>query len=111
MFPRRYRLTNKASFVEIKKRGRFINDGFINIGFLESQGGVKVGIIASKNFSRKAVERNRAKRIMRRSINPFLDNIKVDCNILLIAGKKILTEDEGELQLKLRKNLKQLKLL
>lgn len=56
-------LRGKKSFDEVFQRGRVLRGKYVNIYFIESQD-TKIGFCLSKAF-KKAVERNRIKRLLR----------------------------------------------
>ena len=55
-----------------------------------------VGVIASKAVG-GAVERNRAKRVLRSAATELHENIQPDCMLLLIARQAILEHDTPEI--------------
>jgi ribonuclease P protein component len=59
--------------------------------------GIRVAVLAGKTIGR-AVQRNRAKRVMRAAIAPLLDKIKDDHDLLLIAKPGIHDAKSQEVQ-------------
>ena len=51
---------------------------------------VKIGISVSKKVG-GAVQRNRARRVIREAITPFLENINKNFNIIIVAKENFLT--------------------
>lgn len=72
--------------------------------------GLRVAVIAGKSVG-GAVQRNRAKRVMRAAIQPFLSEIKPDTDLLLIARPEILPTKSLQLQETLQALLRRAKLL
>lgn len=64
-----------------------------------------VGVIASKAVG-GAVERNRAKRVLRSAADELHENIQPECMILLIARQAILDYDTPEITVILAEQLK-----
>lgn len=53
---------------------------------------IRIGVVAGKPIG-KAVQRNRAKRLIRSALQPFLHEISPGWDILMIARKDILAAD------------------
>ncbi len=71
---------------------------------------IRVGVAAGKNIG-KAVTRNRAKRLLRAAIAPFLSQIKPGQDILLLARGPILEVKSTQLKQILANLLKKAKIL
>ncbi len=53
----------------------------------------RCGVIASKRTFRRAVDRNRAKRLLREAFRQERDRLPIVCDVVLVARRKIL--DDG----------------
>ncbi|MFN3309673.1 MAG: ribonuclease P protein component [Anaerolineales bacterium] len=62
---------------------------FVLIFTPNSSGRVRVGIAAGRSIG-NAVQRNRAKRRLRASIQPFLDKIRAGIDLVILARKPVL---------------------
>ena len=71
---------------------------------------VRVGVTAGRSVG-NAVKRNRAKRIIRAAVSPFLDAIEPGWDLVLIARKPILKVKSTELSDVIHLLLKKSKLL
>jgi ribonuclease P protein component len=60
-------------------------------------GAIRIGVIAGKQIG-KAVQRNRAKRLMRSALQPLLNQIPAGWDLLFIARSPILEADFQSLQ-------------
>lgn len=71
MLPKRYRLKNKKAFDATYKQRRVVSDRFLTLyaGRVKTDGGfaTKVGFVVSKKIHKRAVKRNRVKRLIRES--------------------------------------------
>lgn len=83
------RLILSKDFDSVHKLGRFFSFGqvFLKISkndFLETRIGISIGI----KFSKKAVDRNKAKRQLREIIKKQLDNLKPGFDVVIMLKKE-----------------------
>lgn len=93
MLPKPNRLTKREDFATIFSKGAYasIYEG-ITVKFIKNETGtVRLGFPVGKNFSKKAVDRNRARRVLRAASFQFLSALKPenDIVVLLKPGYKI----------------------
>ncbi len=89
MLPRENRLTEKSDFAKVLKEGRIIGGVFLSLAVRRGDGTApKVGFIVSNKISKKAVERNRLKRLMRRAARTHLSDIKNGTYLVFLAKRK-----------------------
>jgi len=98
MLPKENRLNMTTDIEEVKSKGKKVSGKSLMILVLEKgdKKDSRFGIIVSKNVSKKAVYRNRAKRIIRESINSVLSKVKVGYNVVVIARSNIVGLDFNE---------------
>lgn len=97
MLAKELRLTSLYDFEMVKSLGESFSSSHFKLVFLvQSEESLKFGFIVSKKLSKKAVLRNRVKRLMRESVRPLIDKIKGSYSIVLIArtGAEKLSLDE-----------------
>lgn len=89
MLPYKNRLISSKDFQAVYRYGRFFSFGAI---FLKTKknnvGYTRVGFSVGVNFSKKAVERNRAKRQLREGVKKNLDKIKKGLDIVIMLKKR-----------------------
>lgn len=76
MLNKKNRLTSRFEFNVTRKYGQYFEGTLFHIYVLTPKnysGATKIGIVISNKFSKKAVERNKAKRIFREIIRKNLD--------------------------------------
>ncbi len=84
MLPRDKRVTDNKDFQKIFRKGRRASSLSFGLSVLSNRGGVsRLGIIVGKKFSKKAVERNRAKRIIREAIKNLYSQINPSLDIII----------------------------
>lgn len=91
MLPSKNRLTKKPDFEKVKTEGELLTGRFL--GILYTPNGLdlsRFGFIVSTKISKKAVLRNRAKRLLRETIRTLLPKIKEGFDILLLAKKGLV---------------------
>jgi len=103
MLPSLHRI-KKTEFALLKKNKFkiFSSDGFtIKIYFLFEKDFVKFAVVVPVSFSKKAVERNKAKRQIRAIVSASLNDIKNNLAIIIYPKKKIQIFEEAEKELTL----------
>lgn len=108
---RNFRLTQSTEFKRVRRSGRSYAHPLFVLVVLPAEGEItRVGILAGRTVG-KAVQRNRAKRLLREAIRPFLSKIKPGWKLLLIARNPILEANFTEIQVCLSQLLTRANLL
>lgn len=96
MLPFKNRLTKKPDFERIKAEGKLLTGRLFGILFIKNEKDFpRVGFIVSTNISKKAVERNRAKRLLREAVRAFLPKIK-GFDVLFLAKGQMLKASQSQ---------------
>ena len=100
MLPRVNRLKGNESYVHVKRTGFFYKSIDIKVGVVGrgDNNPSRFGIIVSKKVSKKAVLRNRVKRVLREVIRKNLKKIKPGSDILIIANSDLANSESGDLE-------------
>jgi len=95
VLPRGNRLTSKRDFERVKQKGTLFNKGSIGLSVYNrgDQKPTRVGIIVSLKVSKKAVDRNKIKRMIRESIRRKLDSFKKGYDIVFLTKTSIIDKD------------------
>lgn len=95
---RKDRLNHTLDIQRVRRYGKSIAHPFFVLIYdrEKSVDNAPVGVIASKAVG-GAVERNRAKRVLRSAAAELHENIQPDCMVLLLARKAILDHDTPEI--------------
>ena len=94
---RNFRLTQSTDFKRVRRSGKSYAHPLVVLVVLVAEGETtRIGVTAGKAIG-KAVQRNRAKRLLREALRPLLPNIKPGLKILLIARNPILTANLAEI--------------
>lgn len=103
MLSKKYRLNGKLDFQRVRNKGKTFQGKFFGLAVYkrEDQGPSRFGFIVSTKISKKAPQRNRAKRLLRESISHVIKEINLgfDCVILaksLLIGR-IFPEVKNEM--------------
>ncbi|MDD5639820.1 MAG: ribonuclease P protein component [Candidatus Pacebacteria bacterium] len=109
MLPLKNRLKRKKDFENIFAGGKTIKTRYFFLKTIEtSSQDSRIGFIVSKKVSKKAVERNRIKRLFREAVRLDIDRIKSGYDLVFIilnSAKEIdLTEIKKEIIFILEKN-------
>ena len=103
MLPFKNRLTRRKDHEQVQKLGVFVSLNNIAIKFIEQDlKETRIGIVVGLKYSKKAVERNQVKRIIRDIVQPELKNIKKGVDIVIMARKR---EDEKTKSINFKKNI------
>ena len=90
MLKREYRLRKKYMFNYCYKVGKIVRSKSSLFYYTPSNNkNVKIGISVSKKVG-GAVQRNRARRVIREAITPFLHTINKNFNIIIVAKENFL---------------------
>lgn len=87
MLPKVSRLKSRYDFRRVKKIGKTLHSPYFTLLYAPAKGKVtsRFGFVASTKFDKRAVVRNRARRLMREAIRRRLDDIRSGFDIVLIA--------------------------
>ena len=95
---RKFRLSKSAEFERVRRSGKSYAHPLIVLVVHENEcSGVRIGVTAGRSLG-GAVRRNRAKRQMRASMHPFLDQIPPGKDLVWIARRPLLGASFQELQ-------------
>ena len=107
MAPQLFTIKKRATFVHIRDNGVFIRSNNLNVQKLIKQdldNKIGVGYTATKKIG-NAVERNKAKRIMRELAKKILIKCKTNTYYVLIAKTSILDSNFNDLLKELGKSI------
>lgn len=106
------RLKKEKDFKEVFSKGRTVYSNPINIRFFwRDVNERRVGIIVSKKVSKKAVTRNRVKRVLREQMREKIERVQRGIDIIIIAKRDILKLNFKEINISLEEVLKKGKIL
>ena len=95
---RGFRLTKTSEIKLIRRTGKTITHPFFLLAAKPNvQKGLRIAVIAGRTIG-GAVQRNRAKRVLRAAIQPLIGLIKTDLDIILIAKPAIRPVKSTEVQ-------------
>ena len=106
------RLKKEKDFQKVFNYGRTVASDIISIRFLDNKiQEIRVGFIVSKKISKKAVVRNKIKRILREQTRKKINNMKKKFDLIITAKGKILNLKSEEIGISLEKLLKRAEIL
>ena len=95
------RLRLKAEFAYVRENGKkFVGKFFILVYVKDVEDGLKYGAICSRKFSKKAVVRNRARRLFRESFR-LIKNQLEDAHLIFIPRQRIKEQRLQEVQMEM----------
>lgn len=109
MLPQQYRLKKRSAFSATYRSGKsFHKDGItVFCGKIrEGNNLTKVGFVVSKKIHKRAVKRNRIKRLMRESYRLMIKNSIVPdkyISLVFVASAKLLDKNFGEVDNSMKK--------
>jgi len=104
---RENRIRFKKEFAEVKNKGRILYSPFF--GFLtykENDDQKKFGFIVSKKISKKAVDRNKIRRILSEVVLENLERFENGTRIIFLTKKEILGKKMKEVEKEVEKFIK-----
>ncbi len=88
MLSREKRLVKNRDFERVYQRGKRVGAEAFNLNFAANRLDLsRVGVVVGKKFSKKAVERNKAKRIFREAVKDIYGNIVPGYDVVLFVKK------------------------
>ena len=106
MLKKENRIRFKEEFSEIKNKGSLLYSPFF--GFLNYQKNddlKKFGFIISKKISKKAVDRNRIRRVLSEIVRNNLIKFKDGVRVIFLVKKEILNKKREEIEKEVKKFL------
>lgn len=103
MLPVKNRLKKREDFAQVFSKGAYAGYDGLSIKYAKnSEQSVRIGFPIGKNYSKKAVVRNRSRRILRKACSNFLIRLKPGFDIIVLIKpnyqdielEKIITELE-----------------
>ncbi len=95
---RNFRLTQSSDFKRVRRFGKSYAHPFVVLVVLPAEGErTHFGVTAGRSVG-SAVQRNRAKRLIREAIRPLLPKLYPGWKLILIARKSILEAKLGNIQ-------------
>lgn len=108
---RNFRLTNSTNFKRVRRSGKSYAHPLVVLVVLPSQDDqTQIGIIAGRSVG-KAVQRNRAKRMLREALRPLLPQLEPGWKVIVIARQPILMAELAEMHDTLNQLFKRAKLI
>lgn len=84
------RLKKKLDFEDVFKKGKAVNGSFLFIKYKKNRLGVsRFGFVVSAKVAKKAVERNKIRRILSEAVRGIIDSLGSYDIIVVVAGKII----------------------
>lgn len=107
MLKRENRIRSKKEFFEIKNKGRVLYSPLF--GFLiykENDDLKKFGFVVSKKISKKAVDRNKIRRILSEIVRKNLERFENGSRIIFLTKQEILGKKMEEVEIEVKKFIK-----
>ena len=99
MLPEQYRLKKRTAFSATYKTGISFHQKGVTLfcGRLKKEGDTKIGFVVSKKIHKRAVKRNRIKRLMREAVRLYIKNANSFdskyMSLIFVASAKLLEKD------------------
>lgn len=101
MLPRKHRLPLRTELNRVKKRGVLVQGKLFSLlvsrQFKKAQPS-RFGFIISTKIHKKAVKRNRARRLLSEAISSLFPEMKDDFDAVFLAKKKIIEANSKEIK-------------
>jgi ribonuclease P protein component len=95
---RKFRLTRSTDFKRVRRTGKSYAHPFVVLVAQASEvPGVRVGVTAGRSVG-GAVQRNRAKRLLREAMRPLLPDLPPGWDLILIARKALPAESVQDIR-------------
>jgi len=112
MLAKQYRLRTTNDFKGVFKKGRGVTvDGLLVKVRKAGQNQPRLGIVVSKKVAKKAVTRNRIRRVLGEAIRPHMDKIRTPVDIVVVVLPGFRLGESQDTQKTIRDLLKKASLL
>jgi len=108
---KQHRLPLRTELRRIKKEGKIIQGKFFSLLLAKCHQPSRFAFIVSKKIHKRAVKRNRIRRLLAESVRSFLTNIKPDFDIVFLTKKAIVDQGFDQIKNEVEKIFKKAKLL
>lgn len=99
MLPKQYRLKKKKDFELVFKKGKTFNDKFLFLKLRKNNLEFnRFGFTIGLKISKKAVVRNKIKRLLREAIREKLNDIKSGFDVVIRVRTEIINKDYEEVK-------------
>lgn len=108
MLPKQYRLPLRTEFKRIKKEGKLFQGKLFSL-LVSRQGSVdkdqrsRFGFIISTKIHKKAVKRNRGRRLLVEAVRSILPQIKPGFDFVFLVKKQIVNQNLPEIKKEVEK--------
>ncbi|MEA1936497.1 MAG: ribonuclease P protein component [Patescibacteria group bacterium] len=112
MLKKEFRLRKQKDFENVFNKGFYFSGDFLLLK--TAKNGLPIsrfGFIVSKKISKKAVERNRVKRLLRESVRLMQENVRAGFDAVFISKTGIVGKEFKEINLAAGELLKKSKLI
>ena len=107
MLKKEFRLRKQKGFENVFNKGFYFSNNFLSLKTVKNDLPVsRFGFIVSKKISKKAVERNRVKRLLRESVRLMQNDIRTGFDMVFISKAGISGKKFKEINLAVEKLLK-----
>jgi ribonuclease P protein component len=108
---RRFRLTSANDFKRVRRKGKsYAHPLVVLICHPNDNGPTRFGVSTSRNL-RKAVQRNRARRLLREAIHVYSEDVASGWDVVLVGRSEILATDWSQILAAVEALLRRAKLL
>lgn len=94
MLPKQHRLPLRTEFKRIKKEGKLFQGKFFSLLVAKQQlPAARFAFIISKKIDKKAVRRNRVRRLLSEAVQFWLPKIKLQVDVVFLAKRPLIGKD------------------
>lgn len=113
MLPKAFRLTGKETFEKLKNEGSGVFGRTLTLIYQDrnDDNNSRIGFIVSLKISKKAVKRNRIKRLLREAVRRVLKNLKPGVDLAFLTKREILGVNQESIFSEVNRLLEKAKLL
>lgn len=88
MLAKRYKLKSNSEISKVFKNGKTVKSSFLFLRYqFNNSDHPRIAFSIGLKYSKKAVDRNHAKRILRASADSFINEIKPNCDLIFYFDK------------------------
>ena len=113
MLPKENRLTAKSDFEAVRENGRMFSGRNFSLSYRNrgDEKKTRFGFVVSKKVSKRAVERNRAKRVLREIVRKNISSVKAGFDCIFLVKKAFLGMKSSEVEVEVKEALKKFEII
>ena len=113
MLPKQHRLPLRTELIRVKEKGRLVQGQLFSllIDKRKDKAPSRFGFIISTKIHKRAVKRNRARRLLTEALRPLLPKVKPGFDAIFLAKREVVGKELVEIKTAVERLFKKAKMI